>query len=50
VSPTYKIILEWTYDIAFFDVNTSDLSVERNHKSTGVLLGLAFNLNKETEN
>lgn len=47
VNPGYKIILEWTYDIPLFDVNSSKPFTQRNHRNTGVLLGLMFELNRE---
>ncbi len=47
VNPGYKILLEWVYDFPLFDVNSSKPLIQRNHRNTGVLLGLMFELNRE---
>lgn len=49
VNKNYKIILEWVYDVSFFDINSKSLFIHRNYKSTGLLIGLAFKLNRENQ-
>jgi len=46
VNKNYKIVLEWVYDFSLFDINSSAQFVNRNHKNTGILVGLEFKLNK----
>jgi len=44
VNDKYKILLEGTYDLPFYDINLSENVNQRNFRNIGILLGLSFYL------
>ena len=49
VNKNYKILIEWVYDFAFFDIDSSSQFNNTNGNATGLLIGLEFKLKEKEE-
>lgn len=49
VNKNYKILVEWVYDFAFFDIDSSSQFNSTNGDAVGLLIGLEFKLKEKEE-